>query len=250
MIIQTGRSAALRGDAAAAAGPPSAVMTALREIGLTFAALAELRVFFAPLGDGAAAARRWLGGLHARPRSAAPVRASSTLGSLRRPGNLAFLAVLAVLVTGWWVALRPTSLFGGPANFIVVRGTSMLPHFHTGDFVLAEAQPSYHAGEIVVYAVPRGYPGAGQDFIHRIVSGSAATGYVIKGDNNPRPDPWIVPAANIRGLEVVHLAGAGDSLLVLRSPLFAGLLAAILAVTLVLWPPARLRGRSARPRPT
>lgn len=179
-------------------------------------------------------------GVVARSQPAAPARAGAWSG-LRRPGNILFLALLAVLATGWWTVLRPTSFLGGPATFIVVRGTSMLPHFHTGDFVLAEAQPSYHRGEIVVYAVPRGYPGAGHDFIHRIVGGSAATGFVIKGDNNPYPDPWIVPAANIRGLEVVHLAGAGNSLLVLRSPLFAGLLAALLAVTLVLWPPAPLR---------
>jgi signal peptidase I len=231
--------------------PQPALVAAVREVGLTFAALVELRACFSPLWDSGATPRRRLAETFAAKQGAkrAPAPASTLVGGLRRPGNIAFLAVLAVLVTGWWVVLRPTSFLGGPATFIVVRGTSMLPHFHTGDFVLAEAQPAYHPGEIVVYAVPRGYPGAGQDFIHRIVGGSAARGYVIKGDNNPSPDPWIVPAANIRGLEVVHLAGGGDSLLVLRSPMFVGLLAAILAVTLVLWPPAFLHRMDAgRPR--
>ena len=103
----------------------------------------------------------------------------------------------------------------------------MLPTLKTGDLVLAEAQPAYHVGDLVVYAVPAGQIGAGDDLIHRIVAGSATAGYTLKGDNNPAPDPWTVPAHDILGREAVVLPGAGRWLLVLRTPLFAGLAAAL-----------------------
>ena len=156
--------------------------------------------------------------------------------------------MVAVLVTGWWVELRPTSFLGGPATFIVVRGTSMLPTFHTGDFVLARSHTDYAVGEVVVYRVPRGNIGAGEEVIHRIVAGSEATGYTLKGDNNNTADPWRVPASDIMGSEVAVLPGAGEALLVIRSPFFAGGVAAMVAVSLVLFPRPGLAGADRRRR--
>ena len=197
--------------------------------------LAELHARIGPLSAGLAARRA---------RGAALQRARRLAGSLRRPANLAFLAVLALVAAGWWVTLRPTSFLGGSASFLVVKGTSMLPTLHTGDLVLAEAQPSYRAGDLVVYAVPRGQIGAGDELIHRIVGGSATAGFVLKGDNNPAPDPWTVPAHDILGKEALIVPGAGRWLLVLRTPLFAGLAAAVIAAWLVLSPPAWIRRRA------
>ncbi len=172
------------------------------------------------------------------------------LAGLRRPGNIAFFAVLLVVVTAWWVELRPTSLLGGPATFITVRGTSMLPTLKTGDFVLAEAQPAYHVGDLVVYRVPKGQIGAGDDLIHRIVAGNPTVGYTLKGDNNPAPDPWTVPRSDILGKEAVVLPGFGSTLLVLRSPLFAGLAAALIAIWVVLSPPGWMRRRKPAAQPS
>jgi signal peptidase I len=160
-----------------------------------------------------------------------------------RPVNIAFALVLAVVVSGWWVVLRPTSFFGGSATFITVRGTSMLPTLKTGDFVLAEAQSSYEVRDLVVYRVPRGQIGAGDDLIHRIVAGNATIGFTLKGDNNPAPDPWIVPRNDILGKETLAIPGLGNSLLVIRSPLFAGLIAALVAMWLVISPPEWMRRR-------
>jgi signal peptidase len=170
-------------------------------------------------------------------------RVSELLRSLRRPVNIAFVVVLVAVVSVWWVALRPTSWFGGSATFITVKGTSMLPTLKTGDFVLAEAQPSYKIGDLVVYRVPRGQIGAGDDLIHRIVAGNATTGFTLKGDNNPAPDPWIVPRSDVLGKEALAIPGLGNSLLVIRSPLFAGLAAALIAMWLVISPPGWMRRR-------
>lgn len=242
-----------------------------RELGLTFAALDELGAVVDPLrpmvstlldrrptarppeaaGDALAGTeasrapasvpiatdRLDSAGEHARPL------ARRLLASLRRPGNIAFFGVLIVVLTAWWVELRPTTLLGGPATFITVRGISMLPTLKTGDFVLAEAQPSYHPGDLVVYRVPKGQIGAGDDLIHRIVAGNARVGFTLKGDNNPAPDPWTVPRSDILGKEAVVLPGFGSTLLVLRSPLFAGLAAALIAMWVVLSPPEWLKGK-------
>jgi signal peptidase len=250
----------------------------LRQLGLTVAALGELGAVLDPFRPLAATvlergrAQRAPGtgaegaGVKASPSArdprpaeravpAAPPRAERTaqppsrnfLQSLRRPVNIAFLAVLVVVLTAWWVELRPTSLLGGPATFITVKGTSMLPTLKTGDFVLAEAQPAYHVGDLVVYRVPKGQIGAGDDLIHRIVAGNATVGFTLKGDNNPAPDPWTVPRSDVLGKEAVVIPGFGSTLLVLRSPLFAGLAAALIAMWVVLSPPEWMRRR--RPEP-
>jgi len=95
--------------------------------------------------------------------------------------------------------------------------------------------------------VPKGQIGAGDDLIHRIVAGNATVGFTLKGDNNPAPDPWTVPRSDVLGKEAVVIPGFGSTLLVLRSPLFAGLAAALIAMWVVLSPPEWMRRR--RPEP-
>jgi signal peptidase I len=141
--------------------------------------------------------------------------------------HLASAAMVAVFVL-WFVQFRPTAI-GGPASYEVVAGISMKPGLEQGDLVIAEAQPTYGPGDVIVFHVPTDAGGPGPLVIHRIVGGDARAGFVVKGDNKPAPDPWHPKAADIIGRSWVRIPGGGNWLLILRRPTVLGAVAAGLA---------------------
>ena len=147
-------------------------------------------------------------------------------------GRLA-LATVLVAGLGWFIALRPQVL-GGPAAYILVAGDSMEPTIHPGSLVILFRQPRYSAGDVVAYRIPPGGPGAGLNVIHRIVGGSAADGFVVRGDNAPTSDLWRPLPDAILGSAPVVIPGAVPVILFLRSPIVAASVAAALATYLVL----------------
>jgi signal peptidase len=154
--------------------------------------------------------------------------------------------LLLVAAAGTWVlVLRPTSL-GGPATYIVIRGDSMDPTYATGDLVILEQAASYGPGDIVAYRVPAGELGAGLAVVHRIVSGTAESGFTLRGDNNPAPDPWSPRGGDVVGRSVVWLPGVGRVVAALRQPAVLAALCAALIVTLFMMP----KRREPSPAPT
>jgi signal peptidase len=141
----------------------------------------------------------------------------------------------AVLVIGgvvWAAVLRPTSL-GGSTTYVVVSGDSMLPTYRSGDLVVAQADASGAApavGSVIVYRIPPGLPGQGRLIIHRVVAHDATTGYTTRGDNNSYLDIWHPTPADIVGLPVAVLPGAGRAVAFVRQPLVVAGVAAILAM--------------------
>jgi signal peptidase len=164
---------------------------------------------------------------------------SNSAGALRRghrppvalpklPGILLPLAKLAALVclvgTCLWFGL-PQGL-GGRASWGLVSGTSMLPHFHTGDLVLVEHQSNYHVGEVVAYRVPNGEIGAGHVVIHRIIGGDGETGWKLQGDNRTAPDLWSPTNHDVVGAKQLRIPHAWFVLRIFHMPVLLGLLAA------------------------
>jgi signal peptidase I len=147
--------------------------------------------------------------------------------------RIASIALTALLVAGWSVFLRPVFL-GGPADYVIVSGHSMEPTFWTGDVVVAFRQSSYRTGDIVVYRVPAGEPAAGDRVIHRIVGGSAANGFVMKGDNKDGVDPWRPKPSDVVGRSRLVVPHAGVVLLFLRTPLGLALLAGLTTLLVAL----------------
>ena len=147
-------------------------------------------------------------------------------------------AVLAI----WVVLLRPQSL-GGPALYIVIRGTSMLPTYQNGDLVVMQPATAYVLGDAVAYRVPSGEIGEGHVIVHRITGGDGTAGFVLQGDNNDAIDPWMPRATDIAGKAWLVVPGVGRVIAIIHQPVIAGGLAAGVMVSLI------LAGQS-RPRPT
>ncbi len=154
---------------------------------------------------------------------------------------LKFGTMIAVLAI-WVVILRPQSL-GGPALYIVVRGTSMLPTYQNGDLVVMQTAPVYSAGDVIAYRVPSGEIGEGHVIVHRITGGDGTNGFVVQGDNNNAVDPWTPRATDIAGKSWAVVPGAGRVIAIIHQPVIAGGLAAGVMVSLI------LAGQT-RPRPT
>jgi signal peptidase len=144
---------------------------------------------------------------------------------------LKFAAILAAVIV-WFVALRPQVL-GGPADYVMVAGTSMLPTLKTGDVVVVQPKASYHAGDVIAYRIPKGEPAAGGRVIHRVIGGSAERGYIVQGDNRKTADLWHPKNADVIGKVWVRLPYAARLAQVLRSPLLVASLAAGLIFALV-----------------
>ncbi len=136
---------------------------------------------------------------------------------------LLVVAQLGIVAALLWFCL-PQAL-GGRAGWVVISGTSMLPHMHTGDLALVERQSSYHVGEVIAYRVPKGQVGAGFEVIHRIIGGNPRTGWIVQGDNRTLPDLWRPKNSDIVGARLFWIPKAYLLLRFLHTPLLLGLLA-------------------------
>src|SRR5436190_23436550 len=139
--------------------------------------------------------------------------------------QLAFVAMLL------WFCL-PQSL-GGRAGWVLVSGTSMLPHLYTGDLVLVERRSKYHIGEVVAYRIPQATVGAGDVVIHRIVGGSGKTGWRMRGDNRSAADLWHPRKGDIIGAKELRIPHAWFVLRILHMPILLGLFAGFAAFFLI-----------------
>jgi signal peptidase I len=143
-------------------------------------------------------------------------------------GSLTVRALLACTVVGaiaiGWFTLAPT-VIGGPTSYVVVEGTSMLPHFRADGLVLTRSAPSYHVGEVVAYHNHELHAVV----MHRIVARDGNR-YVFEGDNNNFRDRYHPTKGDLVGQEWVYWPGAGEYLKAVRSPVTFGVIMAILAL--------------------
>jgi signal peptidase I len=140
--------------------------------------------------------------------------------------TVAFVAAqLAIVATLLWFCL-PQS-FGGRAGWVLVSGTSMLPHLHTGDLVLVEHQSDYRVGDVIAYRVPTGQIGAGHVVIHRIIDGNGSTGWRMQGDNRTAPDLWYPTNHDVIGVKQFRIPDAWFVLRIFQMPLLLALFAGI-----------------------
>jgi signal peptidase I len=166
--------------------------------------------------------RKHRASLRERPRTV-------TFGRLVR---LVCWTVFVAAIAAWAIFLRPGFL-GGRASYVIVAGHSMEPTLHTGDLVVTLRQRSYRRGDVIAYHIEKGQPGAGLLIIHRIVGGSAAAGYMTKGDNRRYRDPWRPKPRDIDGKWTTDVPRFGVLSTFVHTP-FAVALFGALAAFLVL----------------
>ena len=141
-----------------------------------------------------------------------------------------WLGVAAVIVLA---AFLWPERFGGHTSFTVVSGHSMEPTYHNGDLLfIRSARPS--VGDVIVYRIPKGLPGAGHHVVHRVRALSANGQYSTKGDNRSTPDDAAPTNADIVGTPIFNLGPLPTRALALLARLSPALLALI--VTTRLWP--------------
>ncbi|MDP9250510.1 MAG: signal peptidase I [Chloroflexota bacterium] len=157
------------------------------------------------------------------------------------------VTLLAAVAVVWAFTLRPQTL-GGPAMFVAVRGTSMLPTYQHGDLVVVESATRYKIGEVVAYRVPAGQVGEGKVVIHRIIGGDGVRGFTLKGDHNTAPDPWFPRQADMVGVATFRLPNAGRLIALVQQPVILAGLAAALVVTVFLARPPRPNRNQRRTR--
>jgi signal peptidase I len=137
-----------------------------------------------------------------------------------------------------WGFFAPPAL-GGSTTVLMVRGTSMLPRFHTGDLVLVRKGDAYRVGMLAAYdALP-----FHAVFFHQIV-GRAGNRYVFKGLNNRVADPYHPPASEIIGAYWFSIPTVGLWLQFWRQPGNAALLVAATALVAAATSPRRRREMS------
>lgn len=167
--------------------------------------------------------------------------------------GLATTLVLGGLIVAWFVLFRPASL-GGSSTWIVVRGSSMLPNYETGDLVIVQAASEYAVGDAVAYRVAEGEIGAGHVVFHRLTGGSAEEGFDVQGDNNGAPDPWHPLGSAIVGRAWILVPRFGSVVAWIHQPIVAaGIASALMVAFIVARPPTndgeRRRGGERPPGP-
>ena len=123
--------------------------------------------------------------------------------------------------------LWPSAL-GGDTDYMIVYGKSMLPTIEPGSIVITKKVHDYHIDDIVSYSQME--EDIEKTVVHRIIDEDEG-GFIIKGDNNRKNDPGIVPPESIYGKAIFWITYGGYALEVARNPLVMAVISvAMLAV--------------------
>lgn len=86
----------------------------------------------------------------------------------------------------------------------IVLTESMKPTINSGDLIITTPPERLtpKVGDVVSYTARRFDGSPVGTFSHRIIDGDAASGYVLKGDNNPKPDVQRPTTSDIDGVVI------------------------------------------------
>lgn len=119
---------------------------------------------------------------------------------------LAALLLGAVAVGTAWAFLAPPAL-GGQTSYVITRGESMLPAFHTGDLALVRTAGLYRTGDVIAYRSPT----LDTVVLHRVVEANP-DGLITRGDHNDWTDPDQVAPQQVIGRLWLQVPKVGAAL--------------------------------------
>lgn len=117
---------------------------------------------------------------------------------------------------------------------MVVSSESMVPTLNVGDIILVRGIDAHEVtvGTIIIFRSPNNFD---MPIVHRVIqidNEGNAIFFRTKGDHNPGPDGWRVPAENLMGMYVAKIPYVGLLSLQLRGPL--GITLIVLLVALII----------------
>ncbi|RLF10825.1 MAG: signal peptidase I [Thermoprotei archaeon] len=145
------------------------------------------------------------------------------------------LIVVLAAVIGFNEGIKVVA--GTPVPLAIVEGNSMIPTFHDGDIILVVGvKPSdLKVDDIIIYETTT------KLVVHRIIEIKVHEGkyyFKTQGDNNPTPDPWLVPEDKVLGKVVGVIIPRIGVVLKFLMPYRYVIVAAlvVLAVVVAFWP--------------
>ena len=148
-----------------------------------------------------------------------------------------------LVALAWWY-FAPTKI-GGSTRYVVTKGTSMEPLFHTGDLGIVRPADQYKVGDIVAYWSTLLHTVA----LHRIIA-IHGDRYTFKGDNNRFIDPTHPTRSQLLGKLWIHAHNGGVWVKFLHTPAVAAGLCALVGLSLVLGAGEERRRRRRRRKGT
>jgi len=164
-----------------------------------------------------------------------PNSASKAIRFFRKNPTARVILIIAVLFVATYgsvdvlrIGLRTES------PLMVVSSESMVPTLNVGDIILVRGidPDQITVGTIIIFHSPNNYE---MPIVHRVIEVNKEGNSIFfrtKGDHNPGPDGWRVPAENLMGVYVGRIPYVGLLSLQLRGPL--GITLIVLLVALII----------------
>lgn len=119
---------------------------------------------------------------------------------------------------------------------MVVSSGSMIPTLNVGDIIIVRGVDprTVTVGTIIIFHSPNEYD---MPIVHRVIAIDNQGNTVFfqtKGDNNPGPDGWKVPAQNLMGVYAARIPYVGLLSLELRGPLGIALIILLIALIIAI----------------
>jgi len=119
---------------------------------------------------------------------------------------------------------------------MVVSSGSMIPTLNVGDIIIVRGEnpAAVTVGTIIIFHNPYDYQ---MPIVHRVIAIMNQNNQIFfqtKGDNNPGPDGWQVPAQNLMGVYIAKIPYIGLVSLELRGPVGITLIIVLVALIIAI----------------